>query len=94
MDLTLSGAYFKMHKPEATEEFSVCGSVPSILGFAITEVLKFSCMSEPPGECQIYLCSAPTWRFCVTPGHIGVVRQRTTAWKVDAVGVCPLMRCL
>lgn len=38
---------------------------------------------------------APIWRFCVQPGDIWgdsntESRQRTTAWKVDAVGVWPL----
>lgn len=59
MDLTLSGAFFKMHKPEATEEFSVCGSVPSILGFAITEVLKFSCNQNYLGSVKYTYAQPP-----------------------------------
>lgn len=54
MDLTLSGVFSKMYKPEVTEELSICGSVPSILGFAKNGVLKLGCSLEIPGKHQTY----------------------------------------
>lgn len=67
-----------MYKPEVAEEFFICGSVQSILGFAVNEVLKLGCTLEITWEASsILMPEPPSGDSVSSQGTSGVILTRS-----------------